>query len=260
MLDRRFIYDSYACRKGKGVHKAVDRYQQWSKRYAYVLKMDISRYFPSIDQAIVKQQLAQYIKDPHVLELFTVILEYSPKFPSQALIYFPDDDLFTPLERRTGIPIGNLTSQFLANLYMNGFDHFVKEKLGVKAYFRYVDDFMLLSNSKVELHQWRDEIEAFLISLRLQVHPRKVNVFTVYEGVDVLGYRVFPSYRLLRNDNGHRFIRRLRGFSKAYAGGDMHWEDFNPSVQSWIGHATQADTLGLRETIFDNNIFKRERS
>lgn len=260
LIDKRFIFDSYACRKGKGVHKAVDRYQKWSRHYAYVLKMDISRYFPSIDQVIVKKQLARLIKDPHVLALFDVILEQSPKFPVEALSYFPDDDLLTPLERRTGIPIGNLTSQFLANLYMNDFDHFVKEKLQAKAYFRYVDDFMLLSNSKKQLHEWKYKIEDYLISLRLKVHPRKVNIFSVYEGVDVLGYRVFPAYRLLRNDNGHRFIRRLKGFTKAYANGDMQWDDFNPSVQSWIGHATQANTFGLRETIFNTTVFKRERS
>lgn len=257
LLDRRFIYDSYACRKDKGVHKAVDRYQAWSKRYAYVLKMDISRYFPSIDQPILKQQLARHIKDPNVLALFGVILECSPKFPQEALQYFPDDDLLTPLERRTGIPIGNLTSQFLANLYLNGFDHFVKEQLRAKAYLRYVDDFMLLSNSKTQLHQWRYDIEAFLVSLRLRLHPKKVNIFSVYKGVDVLGYRVFPFYRLLRNDNGHRFNRRLRKFSEAYAMGEMDWEDFNPSVQSWIGHAMQADTLGLRETLFNNTVFRR---
>jgi hypothetical protein len=94
---------------------------------------------------------------------------------------------------------------------------------------------------------------------RLQVHPAKANVFSVYEGVDVLGYRVFPSFRQLRNDNGHRFARKLRGFARAYAQHALDWKDFNPSVQSWIGHACHADTLGLRQRIFGTTVFRREK-
>ena len=260
LLDRRFIYDSYACRQGKGVHKAVKRYQKWSRRYAYVLKMDVSRYFPSVDHDILKQQLSSHLKDPHVLALFDVILDGSPEFPMESPVYFPHDDLLTPLERRRGIPIGNLTSQFLANLYLNDFDHFVKEQLKAKAYLRYVDDCVLLSNSKAQLHVWREAIDKKLGEIRLRLHPRKVNLFNVHEGVDVLGYRVFPSYCLLRNDNGFRFSRRLRGFANAYKKGGMEWCDFNPSVQSWIGHAKQADTLGLRQCIFDTTVFRRGES
>ncbi|MDJ0805855.1 MAG: reverse transcriptase/maturase family protein [Gammaproteobacteria bacterium] len=258
LLDRRFIDDSYACRKGKGVHQAVQRYQNWAKHYAYALKLDIQRYFPSIDHAILKRQIAHHIKDPHVLWLFDRILDHSPDFPRESLVYFPGDDLFTPQERRTGIPIGNLTSQFLANLYLDGFDHFVKETLRVKAYLRYVDDMLLLSNSKQELHAWRLAIEEKLQTLRLRLHPGKANIFDIRQGVDILGYRVFPAYRLLRNDNGHRFARRLRQFAFAYCNGEMAWRDFNPSVQSWIGHARQADTLGLRRQIFAHTLFQRE--
>jgi hypothetical protein len=236
----------------------VQRYQNWANRYTYALKLDVKRYFPSIDHAILKQQIAHHIKDPHVLWLFEVILEHSPSFPLQAPIYFPDDDLFTPQERRIGIPIGNLTSQFLANLYLDGFDHFVKESLRIKAYLRYVDDMVLLSNSKQQLHDWRQAIEEKLQTLRLRLHPSKANIFDVYQGVDILGYRVFPAYRLLRNDNGHRFARRLRRFAAAYRNGDMAWTDFNPSVQSWIGHARQADTSGLRRQIFEHTLFQRE--
>lgn len=258
LLDQRFIFDSYACRQGKGVHRAVQRYQKWANRYVYALKLDIARYFPSIDHAILKQQIARYIKDPHVLWLFDVILDHSPAFPSEPLVYFPGDDLLTPQERRTGIPIGNLTSQFLANLYLNEIDHFVKEELRVKAYLRYVDDVVLLSNSKSMLHRWQQLIGERLQALRLRIHPGKANIFSVHEGVDILGYLVFPKYRLLRNDNGHRFARRLRAFAKAYRSGEMEWDDFNPSVQSWIGHARQAETLGLRRQIFSSTVFRRE--
>lgn len=259
LLDKRFIFDSYACRKGKGVHQAVQQYQKWATRYSYVLKLDIARYFPSIDHAILKQQISHHIKDPSVLWLFDVILAHSPEFPDSPVSYFPGDDLLTPQERRKGIPIGNLTSQFLANLYLDRVDHFIKEELRVKAYLRYVDDSVLLANSKPELHALRKTIEKKLEDFRLRIHPRKANIFSVHEGVDILGYRIFPNHRLLRNDNGHRFARRLRGFAKTYRRGDQTWGDFNPSVQSWIGHARQADTLGLRQQIFGSTVFQREK-
>lgn len=259
IFDRLFIYDSYACRKGKGVHKAVKRYQKWANHYEYALKLDVSRYFLNIDHQILIQQIERRIKDPHVLWLFKHILHHAPEYPNQALVYFRGDDLLTPLERRKGIPIGNLTSQVMANLYLNNLDHFIKHQLKAKAYLRYVDDLVLLSHSKVELHQWKQEIKENLASLRLQLHPYKANIFRVEKGVDVLGYQVFPKYCLLRNDNGFRFNRRLKQFSKAYAEGAL-WESFNPSVQSWLGHACHADTLGLRQTIFNNTVFKREKS
>jgi len=256
LLDKTFIYDSYACRIGKGVHQAVNRYQHWSQRYAYVLKLDVSRYFPSIDHAILKQLLRRKIKDKKVLWLFDQIIEQAPRYPIQA-VYFPNDDLLTPLERRVGLPIGNLTSQFLANLYLDGLDHTIKEDLRVKAYLRYVDDLFLLSNDKQRLHDWQQQIQQYLQRLRLCLHPAKINLFRVNEGIDVLGYRVFPSHRLLRNDNGYRFARRLRQFATEYEKGRLEWADFNPSVQSWIGHASQANTLGLREAIFSATVFTR---
>lgn len=152
LLERRFIYESYACRRNKGVHRAVQRYQQWSQGYAYALKLDVARYFPNIDHAGLGAQLERHIKDPQVLNPFRVILEHSPPYPHEPLPDFPDDDLLSPLERRRGIPIGNLTSQFLANLYLNDLDHFVKDTLRAKAYLRYVDDLLLSSNDEGELH------------------------------------------------------------------------------------------------------------
>ncbi len=256
LLDKSFIHDSYACRKGKGVHRAVDRYQLWSRRYAYALKLDVSRYFPSIDHQLLREMLVRRIKDRQVLWLFERIISHAPEYPFQAE-YFSGDDLLSPLTRRRGLPIGNLTSQFLANWYLNGLDHFIKHELKVKAYLRYVDDLFLLSNDKCELHRWQRRIAQYLESIRLRLHPSKINLFRVNEGVDVLGYRVFPQCRLLRNDNGFRFARRLRGFARAYASGLMQWSDFNPSVQSWIGHARQADTEGLRSSVFSATLFTR---
>ncbi|MGH7231920.1 MAG: reverse transcriptase domain-containing protein, partial [Nitrospiraceae bacterium] len=138
-LDRTFIADSYACRRGKGVHAAVDRYQAWAQTYRYVLKMDVRQYFPSMDHAILKSKLQGRIKDPLALDLLDRIIDGSPRGDSE-VCYIPGDDLFTPFERRVGIPIGNLTSQFFANLYLDDLDHFIKQVLRVRPYLRYVDD------------------------------------------------------------------------------------------------------------------------
>ena len=126
LLDKRFIPDTYACRKDKGVHRAVDRYQQFARDYAYVLKLDIARYFPSIDRAILGQQLARRIKDKAVLCLLHRIIDNGPETREPAQ-FFPGDDLVSVSERERGLPIGNLTSQFFANLYLDEFDHWLKE-------------------------------------------------------------------------------------------------------------------------------------
>lgn len=246
LLDKRFIDDSYACRKSKGVHKAVDRYQHWAKRYPYALKMDIRQYFPSIDHQRLNQKLARHIKDPQVLNLFSLIIDTSPT---------SDIEL---LKRAKGLPIGNLTSQFLANLYLDAFDHYVKEQLRIKAYLRYVDDFIVLGDDKIELNAIKKQIQDKLDDDFLMLHPNKVHIVPTRAGLDVLGYRVYPNKRYLRNDNGCRFIRRLRFFAKSYANYQMDWDDFNPSVQSWIGHACHADTLGLRKKIFSSIVFQRQ--
>lgn len=256
LIDKRFIEYSYACRKNKGVHKAVDRYQDWSRRYPYALKMDIHQYFPSIDHSLLKQKIAKHIKDPYILALFGLIIDNVPKTDNPVL-YFAGDDLMTPFERKTGLPIGNLTSQFLANLYLDDFDHHLKEQLRVKPYLRYVDDFIILGYSKNQLQALRQIISERLQQDRLLLHPCKRHIIPVSQGLDVFGYRVFPGKRYLRNDNGHRFARRLRFFAKAYRKYCMDWQDINPSVQSWIGHAVHADTQGLRGKLFSSIVFSR---
>jgi len=195
-LDRTFIHDSYACRQCKGVHQAVERYQRWCRRYRYALKIDIASYFASIDHEILLRQLARKLKDQRLLELLSRILEGSP--PAGVMHeYFDGDDLLTPLERRRGIPIGNLTSQFFANFYLNGLDHFVKQDLRTDAYLRYVDDMILLADDKPTLWRWRDAIAGQLAGLRLRLHPRKCHLTPVSAGLDVLGYRVFQYRRAL---------------------------------------------------------------
>jgi len=251
-----FIFDSYACRKGKGVHQAVSRYQHWARRYCYVLKLDIQQYFPSIDHALLKAKLRDRIKDKNVLALLDLIIDGSPAPPNPP-VYFPGDDLLTPLERRCGIPIGNLTSQFFANLYLDDFDHWVKHTLKAKAYLRYVDDTVLLNNDKQRLQDWREAIREKLAQDRLLLHPRKAHIYRTRDSLNLLGYLMYRDYRRLRSDNGYRFRRRLRGFAGAYRKGYLEWCDFDPSVQAWIGHACHADTRGLRQNIFSGVNFFR---
>ncbi|MBT7307329.1 MAG: RNA-dependent DNA polymerase [Gammaproteobacteria bacterium] len=256
-LDRTFIYDSYACRKGKGVHAAVARYQKWAERYGYVLQMDVAQYFSSIDHRILKQKLRRRIKDKNILSLCDQIIDTGPQQPADGRIYFPGDDLLTPIERPRGIPIGNLTSQILANLYLDELDHAIKEQFRIAAYLRYVDDLAILDDDKGRLHELREWVRERLVTDRLVLHPRKSHITPVGVGIDFLGYHLFPQRRLLRNDNGHRFVRKLRGFARGYAARILDWGDFNPSVQSWIGHAQHADTKGLRRVIFSNTLFRR---
>ena len=177
-LDRTFISDSYACRHGKGVHAAVDRYQAWAQSYKYVLKMDVRQYFPSIDHEILKGKLRRRIKDERVLDLLDRIIDGSPDGNAE-LYYFPGDDLFTPLERRVGIPIGNLTSQFFANLYLDDLDHFIKQQLNVRPYLRYVDDMVVLDNDKVRLAEIRSAVRCRLEADRLRLHPNKAHITRV---------------------------------------------------------------------------------
>ena len=256
LLDKRFIPDTYACRKNKGVHKAVDRYQQLAREYAYVLKLDIRRYFPSTDRTILKQQLARRIKDKAVLALLRRIIDNGPE-TGGPVRFFPGDDLVSVSERPRGLPIGNLTSQFFANLYLDGFDHWLKETMRVKGYLRYVDDIYLLDNDKQRLWALRDAVAGKLQEIRLTLHDDKTQIYRTTERVDVLGYRLSRYRRQLRNDNGFRFQRRLRHMSSMYREGQIDWPTLNASVQSWIGHARHAETAGLREEIVSRVSFNR---
>ena len=172
LFERGFIHDTYANRKGKGTHRAVARYERFRDRYRHVLRCDIYRYFPAIDHAILKRDVRRRIACPRTLALAECIIDGSnPQEPVH--LYYPGDDLFTPFERRRGLPIGNLTSQLFANLYLDGLDHFAKEVLRAKGYLRYVDDFALFHDDPARLEDWRGRIARYLEGRRLRLHPRK---------------------------------------------------------------------------------------
>ena len=259
IFEPTFIHDSYACRQGKGTHAAVDRCQQFARRFRYVLKADIQKFFPSLDHEIAKELVARKIKDPDVLWLVGQIIDHSN--PQEAVRnWFPGDDLFTPSERRRGIPIGNQTSQFFSNVYLDPLDHFVKERLGIKGYVRYVDDFLIFSDDKSHLADVKEQLQHFLVHLRLRLHPKKSVVFPVKEGVRFLGYRVFPTHRLLVKENVRRFRRRVRTMQREYAAGQVSFREICQRLTSWSGHAKQADTFRLRGRLFDTISFQRAKA
>jgi retron-type reverse transcriptase len=254
IFERTFIDDSYACRKGKGTHAAVRRYQQFACRNRYVLKCDVRKFFPSVDHQIPLERLARKIKDRDVLWLAELIIAHSNRQEDVAW-FFPGDDLFTVAERRRGLPIGNQTSQFFANVMLDPLDHFIKERLGCRCYVRYVDDFVLLENDKERLAGWREEIERFLLGLRLWLHPGKRVISRTADGIRFLGYRVWPSHRLLPKSNVHRFRRRLRAMQRRFAAGMLGGREIRQRIMAWMGHARQADTWRLRNELFASTIF-----
>ena len=199
-LDSKFIYDSYSCRIGKGTHRAMNRFREFGRivsknntRTVWVLKCDIRKFFANIDHSVLNQILARHISDKNVMWLLGQII-----------------DSFNSNRRGVGLPLGNLTSQLLINIYMNDFDHFVKRELKVKCYIRYADDFVIFSKDKLELEKLLPRIAEFLQNkLKLELHPDKVYIKTLVSGVDFLGWVHFSDHRTLRNSTKWRIYRKV---------------------------------------------------
>jgi RNA-directed DNA polymerase len=249
-IDRTFIHTSYANRLGYGSHRALQQFTAFARSSCYVLQCDIRKYFPCIDHEILKSQLHQKIKCTKTAWLIDLLIDSSNP-QEEVCDYFPGDQLFTPLERRHGLPIGNLTSQFFANVYLNQFDHFVKEELKISKYLRYVDDFALFSDDHALLTSARVAIEEFLVSLRLKIHPIKSQLFATKVGASFLGFRVLPDRIRVRNDNLRRGRRRLRKQRRSYGEGSLELVKFAQSLQSWEAHLKHGNTYRLRQRIFD---------
>jgi len=248
ILDRHLHPHSYACRQGKGTHAAADRLQALIRRYAYVLQCDVRKYFPSIDHSILKAQFRRLIKDRRVLGLMDLIVDKS-NMQEPVFEYFPDDDLFSPSARRQGLPIGNLTSQWFANWYLAPLDHFITSDLGIGAYVRYCDDFLLCHSDREVLREAMGQIRKLLVGLRLRVHEERLSVRPIRLGVTFVGYRIWPTHRLIRKSNVHAFRRRVRWMRRAYAEGVICWEDIKPRLISWIGHSQTADSVCLLQRL-----------
>jgi len=234
---------------GKGTHRALDRVQQLARRYPYVLQCDVRQFFPSIDLTILRSVLASHVTDPDVLWLIDRILESGTGVLSEEyeMVYFSGDDLLAATRAR-GLPIGNLTSQFWANCYMNPFDHFVKRELRCHGYVRFVDDFLLFADDKATLLRWRAAIVDRLARLRLTIHPG-AHPRPVAEGLPFLGFTIYPDHRRLKRRKGVCFRRRLNQLRAAYEGGEITLDQLTASVQGWANHVRYGNTVGLRKAV-----------
>ena len=231
VFDKSFIEDSYACRKNKGAHKAIKRLQMFLRKTKtnYALKCDISKYFAHIDHDILFDLLKKKISDPPTLELLKKIIDSYPE----------------------GIPIGNLTSQLFANIYLDPLDRYIKQSLRRRYYLRYVDDFLILGDSKEDLKEVLVYITIFLQRfLKLELHPRKVRLFPTRLGVDFVGYVVFPNHIRLRSKNVRKFRKKLKKLVIQLETGKIKKQYFESSINSWIGHAIHADSFRLRQKLF----------
>lgn len=249
IYDKSFIYDSYACRVGKGTHKALDRAQSFLRKNKYCLHADIKKYFFSIDHNILKKILLKKIEDNDVLWLINEIIDSANQL-SGISVY----------KKTKGLPIGNLTSQFFANLYLNELDFYVKFRLGSRYYLRYMDDFLLFSDDKGYLKEARSLIREFLANkLGLKMHEEKSKVYDVNSGVKFLGFRLYKSHRRLASANSRRFNKRLTIFSKLLDKKKITYRQVIDSLRCWVNHSQYAKTGGLRLSLWNKVMKKNKR-
>jgi retron-type reverse transcriptase len=232
LFEKRFIYDSYACRKGKGTHAAVDRAQMFLRRAfvafgrkpLYVLKCDISKYFPNIDHKILINIISKTIKDENVLWLCNTIISANNNCGK-------------------GLPVGALTSQLFANVYLDIFDHFIKDKVGVKYYLRYMDDFLIIHRDKKFLHSLKSQIEHFLdAQLSLKLNP-KTSIFPAKHYIDFCGYRIKYSHLKPRKRNVLKAKRRLKKYSELYSQNKASLSKIKSSISSFLGYLKKCNNI-----------------
>ncbi|GAB4492349.1 MAG: RNA-directed DNA polymerase [Anaerolineales bacterium] len=255
-FERKFIFDTYANRKGKGTHAALDRATHYLRRFRYVLPLDVKQFFPSIDHQILLQTLDAVIQNEKVRALYAKIIASGRGVLQNEyeMVYFAGDDLFAA-QRPRGLPIGNLTSQFFANVYLNRLDHFIKRELKCKGYLRYVDDMLLFSDDKRELQLWRSQVLKYLAGLRLCVHENSAQPRPSASGVPFLGFQIYPDHRLLKRRKVVHAWRRMKGLAARYASGHSDDRQTRAQVVAWLNHARYGDTYGLRKAIFSKICF-----
>ena len=232
VIDRTFIFDSYACRNGKGTHIALDRAQSFLRANKYCFHGDVRKYFPSIDHGILKRLIRRYVSDRRLLWLTDHVIDTSVAL--------------SPAGEAVGLPIGNLTSQFFANLYLHELDHFVKHGLQRRYYIRYMDDFLVFADSREELEIVRSRIRLFLKEeLNLNLHDAKSQIYKNREGVKFLGFRLFNDGRRVAQDSVRRLRKRLAKFKYLLARGWMKESVAVESVLCWKAHSGHANAAGL---------------
>ena len=243
-FEKNFIYDSHANQIGKGPLKAIQRFDKFKKkvsrnntRKCFIFKADIKHYFEEINHNILMNILKRKINDKDVLWLIKLIIHNQVIWGKEI----------------KGMPLGNLTSQFFANVYLNELDQFAKHKLKAKYYIRYVDDFVILHDSKDQLKKWEDEIKIFLKEkLDLELHPNKSQISKLEKGIKFLGFRIFYHHKLLRKSNMKHFERKLNQMKIMFKEGLLDREEIIEKLEGWLAYAMDGDTYKYRKYIVKN--------
>ncbi len=229
-FERPQIFDSYASRQGKGTYAALERAKQFTRQYAWFLKLDVRKFFESIDHAVLQSQLVGLFKEPRLLDIFGQIIDSYHAGPGK------------------GVPIGNLTSQYFANHYLCGLDHWVKETLKAKAYVRYMDDMVLWHPDKAFLQAAKKRIEGFVEEkLLCQLKPAQLNRSQL--GLPFLGYRVFPHHVRLLQKSKQRFIRKLTDLDHRYESSEWTEATCQRRGLALVAFSQHADALAFRKKV-----------
>ena len=270
LFERQFINDSYACRANKGTHFAAQRLKRFlmaarsfhgKNTPIYVLQCDIRKFFQSVSWDILLTIIGNTITCPKTLALAKTIVTTHHHATAPKTTASPQLPLFTPEadvseasispEHRTGLPIGNLTSQLFANIYLNELDHFVKEILRIRWYGRYMDDFLILHSDRTYLKQLKDTIDSYLQNtLHLSLHPDKLTIKNVSDGVPFVGYRIFYDHVLVRGSTLRRIERNYRSRVKQVKHGRLSAQKLAETKASIIGHLKHANSYGLTKNLF----------
>ncbi len=249
IFEKTFIYDSFASQKGKGQHKALERFEFFKRKISnngkrlqgikdnnyvqgYCFKADIEKYFDNVNHNLLIQIIEEKIKDREIIWLIKQILKnYS-------------------CSKGKGMPLGNYTSQFFANIYLNKLDYFVKHQLRCKYYIRYVDDFVILHKTKEQLQKWEDKIDLFLKKeLRIKLHKNKSQVVSLHKGIKFLGFRIFYYYRILRKSNINHLRNQLQDWKLLYDENLISYKKIIERLEGWFVHAKHGNTHNLRKKI-----------
>jgi retron-type reverse transcriptase len=242
--EKHFIADSYACRPGRGIHKATARVQHFLRQGGlglYVCQLDISKYYASVNHDKLLEILQSKIDDPSLINLLRIIIDSTDSGAEHDALFAPDSYYFT--KGRRGIPIGNLTSQLFANIYLHQVDMFAKQTLKIKHYVRYMDDILFFSSDKIQLHEWQQAMTKYLYEeLYLTINPRKIRLYPTSQGVSFVGYVIHPNFLLLRSSSVRRFKKRYRKQLHAMMNEQLDLKDLRESFASWKAHAMHASS------------------
>lgn len=240
IFDKTFIYDSYANRIGKGTLNAIKRFEYFQRkvtanntREAYVLKADIKKYFENVDNTNLLSILRSKIRDEKLIRLVELILK---------------NHKTTHVGR--GMPLGNLTSQFFANVYLNELDQYIKHELKIKYYIRYVDDFIIMANDKNLLETYKDKINLFLQErLSIELHPEKTKMHSMIGGVQFLGLRIFSNHKLLAKRNIRKFQNKMLELCNQYDNKEIEYDVILDFIEGWTAYVKKANCYKLKNHI-----------